>query len=753
MPSEMTSDAPAAGAASQVKPARIVLAVLLIYVVLLGGSEAGTFSTGLRTLNSIIGAILVAWWIVLLRRGADRVDVLAIGALLAFVAACALSEYPRQSFDAAVAALAWAAAFGVARRHLARYRERRLFIRLLSLCGLLLSLYFVALWGPAWVDWVRLSGTAPPFDLTLPVHIFRHQYVVAMLLAALMPASAALLRDRAWRYAGGLTLILSVGLILMSGSRGVWLAIGVAAIALTWRVRPSRRVVTIGTSSMLGLLFIAAVLGLIGSMVSRMLASTTVTFRFDIWSSTLSMWSERPWIGIGPGAFGIGITSQPLQETYLFGARHADNALIQLAAEAGAAGLLGAALAVVAVWTGRGISRRGWLATIALVIVAGAAMTNNPFDTANVVAVTLGWAAYLAPYPAPLDRPVEPAASVWSPVTTATGVAAVALAVAVALTTSGSLSREAGISAVRRGDRAVAISEVERAVAVDPTMGLYRRELGALLIADGRIPRGIAELERAVALNPADTAAIRALALALSALGDDSGAVRTARLAVGMRPLYPENHLVLALVGEGEVADTAVRDALTLSPWLPASSGWTDPLPMDADLDRAVLEAARRATNEPAPRRALSIVWLRAVAGLSPPDLDGVGGELALEALGSTVSCHHGEAAQLMRDLGAGWPGSAAGTISRILLDRERGASELADTIALASLQQRDLAAAAARPLGPYAAGADPQEDARMYRRLGMGIATPGQVIPRDADGTSGWLRGSDGAGCERGVE
>lgn len=747
LPSGMTSEVPATTAGSQVKPARIVLSVLLLYVVLLGGSEAGTFTAGLRALNAVIGGGLVAWWMLLLRREADRVDALTIGALLAFLAACVLSEYPRHSFDAAVSALAWAAAFGVARRHLARYRERRLLIRLLSLCGLLLSLYFVASWGPAWVEWVRLSRTAPPFDLTLPVHIFRHQYVVAMLLATLMPASAALLRDRAWRYAGGLTLILSVLLILMSGSRGVWLAIALAAVALIWRVRPSRRLVTIGFVSMLGIVALGALLGLVGPMVSRILASSTVTFRFDIWSSTLAMWSERPWFGIGPGTFGVGITFQPLQDTYLFGARHADNALIQLAAEAGAAGVLGAVLAVVAVWTSRGISRRGWLATIAIITVAGASLTNNPFDTPNLVAIVIAWAAYLAPYPAG-GGPAESVARARTPLTASTGVAAVAVAAAVVVTSVASLSHAAGVSAAQRGDLAGAISYIGRAASLDPAMGLYRRELGALLVADGRVPFGVSELERAVALNPADTAAMRALALARSAAGDDAGAVSMAERATGLRPLYPENHLVLALVGDDEVADSAIREALTLSPWLPASSAWTDPLPLGTDLDRAVHDAAQRATNEPAPRRALSIVWLRAIAGLPPPELDSVGGEVALEALGLVVGCRTEDATERLRELGAAWPGSAAGTISRILLDREREATDLADTIALASHQQRDLAAAAAHLLAPFAASADPQEDARLYRRLSMGIATPGPTIPRDADGTSGWLRGMNRAAC-----
>ena len=743
----MSSAVIAAWQASGIKPARIVLSVLVVYVILLGGSEAGTFSTGLRTLNTVVGGLLVAWWIALIRQGADRVDALTIGSLLAFLAACVFSEYPRQSFDAAVSALAWAAAFGVTRRHLAKYRERRLFLRLLSLSGLLLSVYFMATWGPTWVDWVRLSGTAPPFDLTLPVHILRHQYVVAMLLASLMPASAALLRDRAWRYAGGLTLILSVLLILMSGSRGVWLAITVAAVAMTWRVRPSRRLVTIGLVFVVISVALAALLGLIGPMVGRILASSTVEFRFDIWSSTLAMWSERPWVGIGPGAFGIGITSQPLQDTYLFGARHADNALFQLAAEAGAAGLLGAALAIVGVWTGRGISRRGWLATIAITIVAGVSLTNNPFDSANVAAIVIAWAAYLAPYQAS-DGSHVPVVWTRTLIRSATGVAAVALTAAVVMTSAAAFSHASGASAMRRGDLAGAILGVRGAATLDPAMGLYRRELGALLVADGRPSMGISQLEEAIALNPADTAALRGLALARSEMGDDAGAVSVARRAIALRPLYPENHLVLALASDGEPADAAIEDALTLSPWLPASPAWTAPLPTGIDLDRAIQDAAQGAATEPAPRRALSVVWLRALAGLPPPDLDTIGGEVALEALGLAVGCRTDDARSLLRELGAGWPGSAAGTITRILLDREHGATDIADTLALASLQQRDLATAAAHPIAALSASADPQEDARLYRRLGMGTATPGRGIPRDADGTSGWLRGVYRAPC-----
>ena len=84
----------------------VIAGVLLVYMLLLGGSEAGVFLAPFQVINAVLGAVVVALWIWMLGRGADVVDGLVIAGLALFAMACALSTYPRQSFDAATAALA-----------------------------------------------------------------------------------------------------------------------------------------------------------------------------------------------------------------------------------------------------------------------------------------------------------------------------------------------------------------------------------------------------------------------------------------------------------------------------------------------------------------------------------------------------------------------------------------------------------------------------------------------------------------------
>jgi len=714
------------------------LGALLVYAVLLGGSETGVFLVPFQLGNGLLGAILVAWWIVSLRRGSDTTDLLVVGGLLAFVLAGAAALYPRQAFDASTAALVWAAAFGVGRRVLANPAHRFLCLRLLALCGLVLGGAFLLIWGRVWIEWIGLTGEIPPLDLTLPHHIYRHYYVVAMLLAALAPACAYLLRDRILRYPAALALGLTVLLALLSGSRTVWLAFAIAGAATVFMFPQFRRAFLAVAAAVTFVVVIALASGSLGPVLERLAASGTVGYRLDIWRSALQIWSEHPLTGIGPGAISSGLTLTDLMAQYAFNNRHADNAIIQLAAEGGLLGLTGGLLAFAGVLAGRRRELPGSrVALLALILLVGLSLTNNPTDSPNIVALIVCYAALVGPYQsAAPDSPTL--ASIWpKAVTGATWVGAGAVGMAVAVFNLAAVNHASAQSAAAAGLWREAARELRSATSLDPGMALYHRDYAVILAEIGADPEAsLRELGLAVSLSPADATALRALAVQRSAVGDADGAERAAREATRIRPLFAENWIALALVSEGNEAEAALVEALRLSPWLPGSPAWPESIAPRDDLDSALDEASIAALTRPAPRDPIALAWLDAFTStdLAAPD------SAAFRALQDVLSCDPGAASLGYAGMGTEWVVNSAGVVGRLMLSRLIGDPERGDLIRTANLRQPDLGAAATGLSSAYSLTADPIADGQLYRRLAIGFATPGLLVPRTSDALGAWM-------------
>jgi O-antigen ligase len=715
----------------------MLLGVALVYCALLGGSEAGVFLVPFQVINAVIGASLVAWWIVALRRGTDLTDLLVMGGLVAFLIACAAARYPRQAFDASTSTLVWAGAFGVGRRILADPRHRLLCLRLLALCGLLLGVAFLIAWGRVWIDWMRLVGGIPPLDLALPQHIYRHYYVVAMLLAALAPACAYMLRDRILRFPAAVALVLTVALSVLSGSRTVWLGFVIVGFAAAVLFNRSRRplIALIGLTSVLIILAFAS--GWLSPVMARLVASGTIDYRFDIWRSAIQIWNEHLVTGIGPGAITIGLTLTDLMTHYSFGNRHADSAIIQLAAEGGLFGLAGAILASVGVAVGRQSSLPGArIALLGLILLAGFSLTNNPTDSPNLVAVIVCYAALVAPYD-PLARRPSAVAPIRRAYTGTVWVAAGSVALAVAAFNVAAVNEASARSSVAAGSWSLASQQLAAATTLDPGMALYHREYGLVLMELAADPLfALRELEAATELNPADTAALRALAVQRASVGDGGGARNAARRAAEIRPLFAENWIALAVVADGSEAHAALVEALRLAPWLPGSPAWPEHLADQAAIDAALDEAAARAMTRPAPRDAIALAWLDAFTSTGPLARD----TPPLRALKDVISCNLGDADRAFAGMGANWVRTTAGVVGRIMLVRLTGDPSSEDLIHIAGLWQPDLGAAARGFASAYSLLADPVSDAQLYRRLGIGSASPGLVVPRTPDALGAWM-------------
>jgi O-antigen ligase len=725
------TDSPADSKRSSALP-RIAAGALLFYFVMLGGSEAGVFLVAFQIANALIGAVLVVWWLRTGPRGIDRVDMLATLGLLAFLVSCVTSQHPRQSFDAAVAALAWAAAFGVGRRLLADEGNRLLCLQLLALCGLVLAIGFTVVWGSVWVAWIQLFGGLPPADLGLPAQIYRHYYVVAMILAALAPASVFLLRHPVLRFPSGMTLLLTAVLGVMSGSRIVWLALVLALAAAVVQVRPSPRVAKTVGAGMAVVAALGLVTGLGGSILQRLVEGGTVGYRLDVWRSALDLWSHSPVVGIGPGTIGIGLTSSDLMSVYEFTNRHADNALIQLAAEGGLIGLLGALFVAAGIMIGRRPKLPGARpAVLGLTVLGVLSLANNPADSPNLVAIAIAYAALLAPYEA---EPSPREAIQHHPiVTTTTWVSASVLGASVVLVAAGAVMQGMARAALGNGDHLAAISNMRIAARLDPSLALYHRDLGVLLI-ESDLRAALGELDNAAGLNPADIAVARARAIVRDRLGDREGAAREAARATDLRPLEVENWLTLALVSDGDGRNTAVAQALHLAPWLSGSPVF----PMSTIVKRPVsvlLHEDAVGTGWRVSRDPIEGAWLRSLGlPITAPQ------SAADRELDAVLNCHLDQAQVALDELGDDWSDSPTGMVATAMLARLRSDPDVASTVRAISLRRPDLGAAAAGTVSPYSYFVDLPADPQLYRRLGIGPDIGGPVLPRGLDALSAWL-------------
>lgn len=165
---------------------RLLLAAGLIFLVLLGGTEAGRLATVLRAASALIGGVAIVCYLRQMPRENDHTDRLVLAGLLLFLMTCVTSAWLRSSFDAATSAVAYVAAFYLARGAVADERGRQMAITVLGTIGIVVGLTFLIIWGSIWLPWATIPGAGfPPFDISLPSYLYGHQYPVGMLAAML----------------------------------------------------------------------------------------------------------------------------------------------------------------------------------------------------------------------------------------------------------------------------------------------------------------------------------------------------------------------------------------------------------------------------------------------------------------------------------------------------------------------------------------------------------------------------------------
>ena len=672
-----------------------------LYFVLLGGTPVGDIEPDLRTANALVGGVLIALWVIQVRRSADRIDRLMLLGLVLFVLACALSLFPRQSFDAALAAAAYVAAFYFMRSAVRSAPSRRLLIAALRTLSLFLTLFFASLWLPEVLAWRAATGDLPPLGLRVPSLWWGHRYDVGLLLLLLLP-SWWIGRPSPLRFAlGTVTTCVSLILVVLTGSRTLWLA---AIVASVFAIAPyargylgARRFVRWAAA---GFAVVGAVTLLVTGLgeviVGRVLASETVVARGEMWLILTKGALEHPLGGFGPGSFPWILQATDYFDTNSWAPRHPDSSVFQLIAEAGLLGLAAATAWVVAIappiWRSRIVAAR-----CAVALFAIACFATSATDFGFLVIVVLAWVALAAPR--------QEAASL-SAVRSRPAMR-VALLAASAVVVLAFLSMTAGMYAYGSATEAIASASIAdgrmwlaRAVTLDPGMALYWRQRGALELQAGDIDSARSDLGESIRINPYDDLAWRTKAVAELVAGDEAEARSLAQSAVNVQRADPTNLLLSAWLarqgGDDGSAIEALEEVVQSWPEVVGAPGWRAMLPSGISTADVMAGAAKRwADRAPSPQPPLDqIVWLDTLGGLDLPERELPANQLGPELTAATravLSCSSEAAEALNRVPEA----DRRSPTYWALLVRQTGgidgslALTLHDTIASGSLQPR----------------------------------------------------------------
>jgi O-antigen ligase/tetratricopeptide (TPR) repeat protein len=583
--------------------------------------------------NAGIAAAVVALYLLRAQRRADRFDLLILAAVCLFAVGAIFSEYPRQSFDSVLGMLAAAAALFFLRDVMTRSVTRRLMLVAFMSLSAVLTIITALKWLLPWLQWWSLTDwtLVPPLGMNFSAEPWGHRHDVALLLAMLYPAWW--MGQRSPLRAGAAILIgaVDIVLIVIGGSRMVWLAIlGAGAIVLApSAVRAiglhKRHDMALGATALL-LVIGAVAIGMTGPVAERLLGGASLAERTAMWGPLVGAWSERPFVGSGLGSFPWILQGTGYFDTYSFSPRHPDSAIVQQLAEGGLVGVM--AMAIVVGSTAWQMTRsRSRAATWAIAAFAIAALAGNPTDFDFMVVVTVAWLAYACPHQptaAGMTTAVRRSALGYLMVG-----AAIVVGIAYAATVGSAVAYSVARARVSEGDLPAASAALRLAATMDPGLALYPRQLGTIALLEGDPGPAVAYLEAAVKLNPADDLAWRTLAIAYDEAGRRLDSAAAIDMAIRDQRSDPAN-MLLALRAQQRGGDYVATRALAAEivqawPAIVASPGWHELAGNEMAPDDVARSAGARwdqHLSSPEPLFAQPLM-LRALTGLpGPPTAD-----------------------------------------------------------------------------------------------------------------------------------
>ncbi|MEP7290964.1 MAG: O-antigen ligase family protein [Chloroflexota bacterium] len=525
---------------------RFLIALLILYSILAGGTFDGILNAQRRTQSVIVLGVVVVTWLAIRWRSKFRWHHTPLDLpILLWVAAFAVSLLANAESWRRIAIGLWyvglyIGVWYVLQDALANHKLRREWL----VDALLIAGVPVGFVGFAQVELALTSGLALP----RPVGTLGNANALAGFLVLLLPFAAGRLMLARTPLTRMLLAVYSVAillLLLLSFSRGGWLGAGVALVVWAslrfplskwWGKRRRRYKLALVAA---GILIAAG--GLLVVVQSFGLGGRGLDLRAWIYETALHMIGERPLTGSGLFTFGAGLArlnSLPPFEPH----SHAHNILLNVAAELGIVGVL--ALVLTAWVILRAALRLRHtpdpIAVMGFAAFAGFAAHQMVDLPAMMPALALFAFIALALFVLPGAEVVRSRAR-WQP--------ALVAALALLLTATGiwsALQYSSLVAAlsdgIGRGDYRAAAERIEALSESDPALAIYPQQAGMLLglaAADGDADAARAAVEqfrRYTRLEPSYASGWANLAAMYFANGDLTPAADAMRKAVDLAP-------------------------------------------------------------------------------------------------------------------------------------------------------------------------------------------------------------------------
>jgi O-antigen ligase/tetratricopeptide (TPR) repeat protein len=434
--------------------------------------------------------------------------------------------------------------------------------------------------GPGLVPPARLGGDGSPFgSVAVPPFVFLAALVLTLLID----------EGRLRRWLQGALIAVGIPLTAFSGSRAAWLAIAVAGLflltPLIGRVRVPRRptLPQIGV----GLVVLAAVVGLLLTMLPRLTAFTSIIYRGFLWRDTLAAWSVNPILGVGPGTMPFARQAAAPPLSFPVRQPHSHNLALGVLGDTGLVGLAFAiGLVVVFFWVA-GPWRQPRLPGRAAASVLAGFLVAGMFDDMtflpgfNLLVLLLAAMTLLG-----ADRVRWRIVPRRAGAALALGIAAAAGTVIFGLADASAILYRGGVDAFVAGDRRPAATMLAAAERLDPWHPAPPKALAVASSWLGDPEAARAAAQRALARNPGDGPTWTNLSLACEQLGDASCALEAARRAIDRAQPGSLELLNAAVVldthGRAQEADAAYRLSLLTNRSTGLAHTWPRSVPVAA---------------------------------------------------------------------------------------------------------------------------------------------------------------------------
>jgi O-antigen ligase len=550
-------------------------AALVLFLLTWGNSFTGSLLLH-RTQVAILAVLGGAGWVIILARP-SRLPMLVVLAPLPLLASLALtsvpSPYPSLSWFATWQCAAYIGIGWLLAIQASDPVGRRNLVATLGIVVVVVIGVYLAQVAFAWTEWMGMG-----FSITaLPLRPLGDGGVVQLptwlgdVIALCAPIVIACLWIARSRAVAAMLAASGLVVVVLSGTRSVLLLVVVfttAAAAVVLRDRANRRVALVAS-------LVTTAVVVVGLGVIFMAGRSFDEGRTSAYRSAVDRFVSSPFLGTGPGTYGVRRMSDEVDVLSHLAFPDAHNVVLTAAAEAGVTGLLGVALSLLAyVLAGRECWRRArsnrlviLAATLGLAIVGGHAMGEVVFALVGIILLVLAALAIATVDAAPLA--INPRRAVFPRAGLALGVACIILSSLFVIRNEMTLTDIADVDISMMGSPGVALEAARRATERSPdnAPAWWARMVAADAVADRA--DAVDSARKTVELEGFGQEWL-SLALLMDRNGDNAGAQHALKNATSGPPLDPvvELNAAIAHLSAGALDDAqdSTRRLLTLQP-------------------------------------------------------------------------------------------------------------------------------------------------------------------------------------------